>query len=133
MLYRQLINLIWFAAVALADIYNKIDQTDVGCIEPSLIIHKSNAEPGCLRECNSRVYCNLVTHIDPNICHLFYVLKSNRCIKNYMLHVNKTVGTTTLYVKARKTIGQSCKQTKQCMTEFGLTCLTGKCICLNTS
>ncbi len=109
------------------NIYQKLANTTVGSVNSSLTIYNQNILTGCLSECNSRPECNLVTHTQPNKCDLYFVLESNTCITNYTTIPN--CPNTNLYIKTRKKMNQTCKNSNQCQNEFGLVCLKGVCAC----
>ena len=123
--------LIWFTIVISADLYNKLEKTKVTGLKSGLTIQKNNIPIGCLLECNQRVECNLVTITDPNICNLYFVLQENNCITNYTKQTG--VAGTSLFIKSKNTINETCRTSKQCMYEFGLSCVNGKCSCSSTS
>ena len=118
----------WLTGLAMgANKYQKLANTNVGSVMPSLTIYNHNLLTGCLLECNSRPECNLVTHTLPNKCDLYFVLEANTCITSYTTIPG--CPNTNLYIKTRKKLNQTCKSSNQCQNEFGLVCLNGLCAC----
>ena len=107
--------------------YSILTDTEVSGISPYLSIEKESAPSGCLSECTKQEDCNLVAHVQPNMCLLYFVLSDYDCITDYT-QIESFVS-TTLYIKTRRTEGYPCNRDNQCMTEFGLVCSKKQCNC----
>ena len=111
-------------------VYHKLTNTDVKGVLPALVTCRDNAPTGCLQDCDVQVGCNLVTHVLPNTCNLYYLFEKNICLTNYtQIPSNLNI---TLYIKARKSFGQKCQKSSECMAEYGLKCIKGKCGCIKS-